>query len=60
MLLGVGVIIAAADDLAGGPEPADELKVVLSISFFSIFVFGALTFVKFRFGENLNLRLEFE
>jgi hypothetical protein len=54
MLLGVGVIATAAGDLAGGAETAYDLEVVLAISFFSIFIFGSLTVVKFRFANKLS------
>jgi hypothetical protein len=54
MLLGVGVIATAADDLAGGAETAYDLEVVLAIAFFSIFIFGSLTVVKFHYANKLS------
>lgn len=54
VLLGVGVMAAAADDLSGGAEPNDELNVVLVIATVSVFIFGALTLVKFRYADKLS------
>jgi peptidoglycan/LPS O-acetylase OafA/YrhL len=54
VLLGIGVMAAALDDLGGGPESPKDLKVVLYISLVSIFVFGSLTVVKFRYANKLN------
>jgi len=54
ILLGLGVIVAAADDLSNGAESARDLRIVLAISFVSIFIFGSLTLVKFRFANRLH------
>jgi hypothetical protein len=54
MLLGIGVVAAAADDLSGGPETPYDLQIVLVIAFFSIFVFGSLTVIKFRYANLLS------
>lgn len=54
ILLGIGVMAAAAEDLSGGAEPKDELDIVLVVATISIFVFGALTVVKFRYAEKLT------
>lgn len=52
--LGLQVMITSADDLAKGPESSYDMKIVMGIACFSIFVFGALTFVKFRFADKLQ------
>ena len=54
ILLGLSVVIAAADDLAGGPESESEMNLVLGLSFVSIVVFGGITIVKFRFASKLD------
>jgi divalent metal cation (Fe/Co/Zn/Cd) transporter len=54
ILLGLSVIIAATDDLAGGPESESEMNLVLGLSFVSIVVFGGITIVKFRFANKLD------
>jgi hypothetical protein len=54
MLLGIGVVAAAADDLAGGPETPYDLEIVLVIAFVSIFVFGGLTVIKLRYANMLS------
>jgi divalent metal cation (Fe/Co/Zn/Cd) transporter len=54
ILLGIGVVITSAHDLSSGPETAYDLKLVLAIAFFSIFIFGTMTVVKFRFAHKLS------
>ncbi len=54
MLLGVGVIAAAGDDLAKGAETERNLQIVMALAFFSVVVFGAMTTIKFRYADKLN------
>ena len=54
MLLGIGVVVTAADDIVGGAESYYDMQVVLAIAFFSIIIFGALAIVKFRFANRLS------
>ena len=53
-LLGIFVIGAAIDGLRGGPETEQDLKVVVAIAFTSIFVFGSLSIIKFRYANKLD------
>jgi hypothetical protein len=54
MLLGVGVILTAAHDLTEGAEASDDLRQVIAIAFFSIFIFGTLCVIKFRYAARLS------
>eukprot|EP00934_Nitzschia_sp_Nitz4_P002362 Nitzschia sp. Nitz4//scaffold13_size275219//40925//41728//NITZ4_000845-RA/size275219-processed-gene-0.128-mRNA-1//-1//CDS//3329535927//2362//frame0 len=54
VLLGLGVMASAGDDLATGPEGDSDLSYVAAVSFISIFVFGGLTLIKFRYANKLS------
>jgi divalent metal cation (Fe/Co/Zn/Cd) transporter len=54
MLLGIAVISAAADDMAGGKETNSDLNIVMVIALFSIFIFGAMSAIKFHYANKLN------
>lgn len=54
VLLGLGVMATAADDLASGAEGEKELAYVVLIAMFSIFIFGTLTLIKFRYANKLS------
>lgn len=54
VILGMGVIATSSFDLARGPDPSDRLGVVLVLATLSVFVFGSLAVVKFRFANALG------
>jgi len=54
VLLGLGVIIAGADDLSRGEEDTGNLRPVIAISFFSILIFGGMTVFKFQYSRKLS------
>mmetsp|Transcript_55321 Transcript_55321/g.134363 ORF Transcript_55321/g.134363 Transcript_55321/m.134363 type:complete len:283 (+) Transcript_55321:240-1088(+) len=54
ILLGLGVVASSSYDLSNGAENDHEMKVVIAISFFSVFVFGSLTIFKFRYAKLLE------
>ena len=54
ILLGLGVVASSSYDLSNGAENDHEMKVVIAISFFSVFVFGSLTMFKFRYAKLLE------
>lgn len=54
VLLGVSVIIAAADDLSRGQENPQQQQAVVGISFVSILIFGVLAVLKFHYSVRLQ------
>jgi len=54
VMLGIGIIGAAAADIARGQEDPDDLKKVIAISFISLLVFGVLAALKFRYARALD------
>lgn len=56
IILGLGVTISAIEDMAKGNEneKRSHLWVLYYLSFLSVIVFGALTIVKFKFGNVLK------
>jgi len=54
VLLGLAVLIAALEDFAHGEESIDNLRRVAVISIVSVFVFGAMTVVKFHMAKLLQ------
>mmetsp|Transcript_7279 Transcript_7279/g.10414 ORF Transcript_7279/g.10414 Transcript_7279/m.10414 type:complete len:243 (+) Transcript_7279:587-1315(+) len=49
-ILGVGIIVAAADDFMNGMEEPEKLGIVLGISVVSILIFGLLAVFKFHYS----------
>lgn len=53
-LLGFGTIIAASNDFAQGRSQEEDLYALYYISLLSIFVFGGMAMVKFRYARYLD------
>jgi divalent metal cation (Fe/Co/Zn/Cd) transporter len=53
-LLGLGILLTAIDDILKGAEDTEKLRLVLIVSFVSIFVFGLLTVIKFHYSGMLQ------
>jgi peptidoglycan/LPS O-acetylase OafA/YrhL len=53
-LLGLSIIGTALDDLSRGQEVPDQLKSVVVVAFFSIFIFGILAMFKFKYASILE------
>lgn len=54
VLLGLAVLIAALEDFTHGEESLDNLRKLAIISIVSVFVFGAMTVVKFHMAKLLQ------
>jgi hypothetical protein len=54
VILGLMILSAAISDMKRGPEDVLEYAGVLSLSFFSLLVFGTLTAIKFRYSAKLD------
>lgn len=54
VLLGIGVIGTSSYDIAKGPETNQDMEIVLEMAIISVFVFGTLTVIKFRYAHSLN------
>lgn len=54
VLLGIGVIATASEDIKAGGEPIEQIRVVEVISFFSILIFGTMAALKFRYAKALS------
>jgi divalent metal cation (Fe/Co/Zn/Cd) transporter len=54
ILLGICIVSASLADFARGQEDEAGLNSVLVLSFFSIFIFGALAMFKFRYASRLD------
>jgi hypothetical protein len=54
ILLGIGVVASSSYGLSNGAETEHEMQLVIAIAFFSVFVFGTLTIIKFRYSKVLE------
>lgn len=54
VLLGIGVIASAANDMAKGADDEHEMRIVVAIAFTSVFIFGSLAIVKFHYARLLQ------
>lgn len=53
-ILGIGIIIAAADQIKLGATYKESTSLIITISFISIMVFGSFTIVKLQYATMLN------
>jgi divalent metal cation (Fe/Co/Zn/Cd) transporter len=54
ILLGIGVVASSSYGLSNGAETEHEMQLVMAIALFSVFVFGTLTIIKFRYSQVLE------